>query len=97
MKQKLLLLFILIQFSVNSQVTIGSGTAVDSNSGLSTPISNWYNYSTSQMIYLASEINASGTITSLEFKLNNTNSITNSDDNITVWMGHTTKLNSILQ
>lgn len=91
MRQKLLLLFILCNYAAFSQVTIGSGTAVDSNAGLSSPISNWYNYSLSQSLYLASEINASGTITSLEFPLNNSNSLTSSDDMITVWIGHTTK------
>lgn len=91
MKQKLLYLFILFNYVAVAQVTIGSGTAVDSNAGLSSPISNWYNYSLSQTIYLASEINASGTITSLEFPLNNSNSLAASDDMITVWMGYTTK------
>lgn len=91
MKQKLLYLFILFNYAAIAQVTIGSGTAVDSNSGLSSPISNWYNYSLSQTIYLASEINASGTITSLEFPLNNSGSLSASDDLITVWMGYTTK------
>lgn len=91
MKQKLLLLFILCNSFAFAQVTIGSGTAVDSNAGLSSPISNFYNYSLSQTIYLASEINASGTITSLEFPLNNANALGNSDDMITVWIGHTSK------
>lgn len=91
MKQKLLFLFILCNSLANAQITIGSGTAVDSNAGLSSPISNWYNFSLSQTIYLASEINASGTITSLEFPLNNSGSLTNSDDMITVWIGHTAK------
>ncbi|MES2411031.1 MAG: T9SS type A sorting domain-containing protein [Bacteroidota bacterium] len=91
MKQKLLFLFILCNYAAFGQITIGSGSAVDTNAGLSSPISNWYNYSLSQTLYLASEINASGTITSLEFPLNNSNSLTNSDDMITVWIGHTTK------
>lgn len=91
MKQKLLFLFILCNYAAIAQITIGSGTAVDTNAGLSSPISNWYNYSLSQTLYLASEINASGTITSLEFPLNNSNALTNSDDMITVWIGHTTK------
>ncbi|MGC4040179.1 MAG: hypothetical protein QM710_05145 [Flavobacterium sp.] len=91
MKQKLLFLFILCTSAAFAQITIGSGTAVDSNPGLSSPISNWYNYSLSQTIYLASEINASGTITSLQFPLNNSNPLTKSDDLITVWIGHTTK------
>lgn len=91
MKQKLLYLFILCNYAAVAQITIGSGTAVDSNAGLSSPISNWYNYSLSQTIYLASEINASGTITSLEFPQNNATAIPKSDDLISVWIGHTTK------
>lgn len=91
MKKKLLFLFILCNYAAIAQITIGTGTAVDSNAGLSSPISNFYNYSLSQTIYLASEINASGTITSLEFPLNNANALGNSDDMITIWIGHTSK------
>lgn len=91
MKQKLLFLFILCYYAANAQITVGSGTAVDTNAGLSSPISNWYNYSLSQTIYLASEINANGTITSLEFPLNNSNTLAASDDMITVWIGYTSK------
>lgn len=74
-----------------AQVTIGTGNAVDSNAGLSTPVSNYYGYSLSQSIYLASEINATGNITSLDFQLNGAGSIANSDNNIDVWIGHTSK------
>ena len=91
MKKKLLYLLLICNYIAVAQITIGSGNAVDGNAGLTSPISNWYNYSLSQTIYLASEINASGTITSLEFPLNNSNSLANSDDMITVWIGHTTK------
>lgn len=98
MTRKILFLFILCNYAAIAQITIGSGTAVDTNAGLSSPISNWYNYSLSQTLYLASEINASGTITSMEFPLNNSNALTNSNDQITVWMGHTTKayFNSVI-
>lgn len=91
MKKKLLYLLLISSYISVAQVTIGSGNAVDTNAGLSSPISNYYGYSLSQTIYLASEINASGTITSLEFPLNNSNPLTNSDDMISVWVGHTTK------
>lgn len=91
MKKKLLYLLLICNYIAVAQVTIGSGNAVDSNAGLSSPISNYYNYSLSQTIYLASEINSSGTITSLEFPLNNSNSLTNSDGMISVWVGHTSK------
>lgn len=91
MKKTLLLLLLTVNYVSFSQITIGSGTAVDSNAGLTTPISNWYNYSLSQTIYLASEINGSGMITSVEFPLNNSNSLTNSDGMIDMWIGHTTK------
>lgn len=91
MKRKLLPLLLLVSGLAGAQITIGTGTAVDSNAGLSTPISNWYATSLSQFIYLASEINASGTITSLQFKLDEVNPLTNSNDQISVWVGHTTK------
>lgn len=91
MKTKLLSLLLLVSGLAGAQITIGTGTAVDSNAGLSTPISNWYATSLSQFIYLASEINASGNITSLQFKLNQVNALANSNDQINVWVGHTTK------
>lgn len=73
------------------QVTIGSGTLTDSNAGLSTPISIYYSTSLSQTIYMASEIGTSGTITSIDFKVNNTNSLANTNGMIDVWIGHTTR------
>ncbi|NMH28261.1 T9SS type A sorting domain-containing protein [Flavobacterium silvaticum] len=91
MKKALLFLAMIMTGMSFGQVTIGSGTAVDSNAGLSTPISNWYASSLAQMIYLASEINTSGNLTSIEFKLNGTTALTNSNDMISVWVGHSTK------
>ncbi len=91
MKIKLLLPLLLVSCLAGAQITIGTGTAVDSNAGLSTPISNWYSTSLAQFIYLASEINASGNITSLQFKLNQANALANSNDQISVWVGHTAK------
>lgn len=74
-----------------AQVTIGSGTLTDSNAGLSTPISIYYSTSLAQMIYMASEIGTAGTITSIDFKVNNTNSLVNTNGMIDVWIGHTTR------
>jgi hypothetical protein len=91
MKKQLLTALLLTAGLTNAQITIGTGTAVDSNAGLSTPISNWYATSLSQFIYLASEINGSGNITSLQFKLDEVNALANSNDQISVWVGHTTK------
>jgi hypothetical protein len=91
MKRKLLAALLLATGFANAQITIGTGTAVDTNAGLSTPISNWYSTSLSQFIYLASEINASGDITSLQFQLDEVNALTNSNDQISVWVGHTAK------
>ena len=89
MKKQLLLLALLVSAISPAQVSIGTGTSVDSNAGLSTPISNWYASSLSQFIYLASEINASGNITALTFPMNNATVLNNSNDQINVWIGHT--------
>lgn len=93
MKKTLLLLAtLLLGYNNYGQVTIGSGTNVDSNVGFSTPISVYYSTSLSQTIYLASEINATGTITALEFQLNSTSAIPNSNGMIDVWIGHTSNI-----
>lgn len=91
MKKTLLLLAFVTTTFTFGQVSIGSGTSVDSNAGLSTPISIYYATSLSQFIYLASEIGTAGTITSIDFKVNNTGILTNSNGMIDVWIGHTTK------
>jgi hypothetical protein len=91
MKKFLLSMAVFSITLLQAQVTIGTGTAVDSNAGLSTPISNWYATSLAQFIYLGSEINASGNITSIQFKLNNTTVLATSNDMIDVWIGHTAK------
>lgn len=89
MKKILLLSTFMVGTVTFGQVSIGSGTAVDSNAGLSTPISIYYATSLSQFIYLASEIGTAGTITSIDFKVNNAGSLTNSNGMIDVWVGHT--------
>lgn len=91
MKKTLLILSLLVGSASFAQVTIGTGTNTDSNTGLSTPIAIWYGTSLSQFVYLASEVNASGNITALEFKLNNALTLTNSNDMLDVWIGHTTR------
>ncbi|HEX9980241.1 MAG TPA: T9SS type A sorting domain-containing protein [Flavobacterium sp.] len=91
MKKTLLFAALLTASLTQSQVTVGSGSGIDSNAGLSTPVSNYYGYSLSQTIYLASELNAAGNITALQFQLNSSEPITNSDDMVDVWIGHTTR------
>ena len=84
----LLLLLLTTTFSF-SQISIGSG---DDGDGLnSPPMTPYYGYSYSQSIYLASEIGASGDITSIEYALNAGSTFTSADDNVDVWIGHTAK------
>src|SRR5690606_22917346 len=95
MKKNLFYLVFLYVFTMmNAQsVTVGEGgTLADSNIGFNTPITNYYGYNMSQTIYLASEINGSGEISSLQYYLNSaTLSIDKGDDMIDVWIGHTDK------
>jgi hypothetical protein len=67
------------------QVIIGDGTVV----GQWLPINAFYGYSYSQVIYLASEIDASGVINSISWNFKGT-SLTKSND-WTIYLGHTTK------
>lgn len=75
-----------MSFLGNSQVIIGGGTATD----LGIPIEPYYGYTYSQQIYLASEINASGTITGIEF-FAVPGTVLDFSDSVTVYIGHTTK------
>ena len=86
-RQIIYLLFVLFALSwqTKAQVSIGSDTST--NQGL--PIEPFYGYSYSQVIYLQSEINASGDITTLTWDFAGS-SISNSND-WTIYMGHTTK------
>ena len=90
MKKITLLLILVLTTTLSfSQVSIGNG---DDGSGYNTPpISPYYGYSYSQSIYLASEINTSGDITSIEYALNAGSDFSSADDNVDVWIGHTTK------
>lgn len=81
-----LALFFALQ--VNAQVPIGFGNLVDE----SIPIEPYYEYTYSQIIYLSSEINASGNITGVKFFANPATTLTTSSD-WTVYLGHTTKAN----
>ncbi|HWR94746.1 MAG TPA: fibronectin type III domain-containing protein, partial [Flavobacterium sp.] len=82
-----LLLLISVIFTGNSQVLIGQG---NTTTGQFTPFKPYWRYTYSQSIYLSSEINASGKITSIEWYFEGTTAIPNSD-NITVYMSTTSK------
>lgn len=73
-------------FGAQAQVNIGTGT----QTGESLPIEPYYGFSYSQSIYLASEINASGSITGVKFYTDPNISISSSNDWV-VYLGHTTK------
>lgn len=86
MKHLLLLIALIASsFSSFAQVVIGNGT-VDLIYRL--PVSNYDNYSYSQVIYPAAVINASGTITSLKYQKSGTN--VSVSDHWTIYLGHTT-------
>lgn len=78
-------LFCLCAIGSHAQVQIGTGT---SDQGL--PIYPNYGYTYSQSIYLASEINATGNITSIQWYYSGVNTMPNSQ-NLVVYLGHTTK------
>ena len=69
-----------------SQVSIGVGTTI--YTGLPIEPVNLYSYS--QTIYRASDLNASGTITSLKWHFTGVDELENSQD-VTVYLAHTTK------
>ena len=70
---------------MNAQIAIGTGTAVDQ----ALPIEPYYGYTYSEVIYLASDINASGDITTLDWYFEG--ATLSSSNNWTIYMGHTTK------
>lgn len=88
MKKITLMIAVLFTSLSFAQVTIGEGN--DGTAFNSSPITPYYGYSYSQTIYLSSEINASGNITSLEYALNAGTDISSCDDTVDVWIGHTT-------
>ncbi len=87
MKKNLLLLAIImcIVNIVFADVSIGTGTEVSK----CLPIEPWYGYSYSQVIYLQSEIDASGDVTEISWDFAG-NTLANSND-WTIYLGHTTK------
>lgn len=81
-----LLLLISLFFSGYSQVQVGFG----SNTTQQLPYNPQSNFSYTQSIYLGTEINAPGTITSIQWYYNGTGALTNSQD-LVIYMGTTTK------
>ena len=88
MKKSTLLLFALftILFQVNAQVTIGAGNLQTENA----PFEPYFGYSYAQTIYLASEINASGTITDIQWYYSGTSDLSSSQD-LTIYMAEVAK------
>ena len=79
-----LLLSFLFAVSFQAQVVVGEGTVVNEEM----PIEPYYKFSYSQVIYHASEINASGTITGLKYTATQETDLANSDG-WDIWIGHT--------
>lgn len=88
MKKITFLLFLSIAsfFTGHSQVLVGTGT----NTSQDLPMNTSSGYSYTQSIYLASEINASGTITSIQWYYTGNEALTNSK-NLIIYMGTTSK------
>jgi hypothetical protein len=88
-KITLMLFTLLLSFLGTAQVTVGSETATTTN----LPITSCYGYTYSEQIFLASEINASGDITSLSFYLDAATSTADFSDSVgwTIYLGNTTK------
>lgn len=89
MIKKLSLLLLLVFCTTSTmfgQVQIGVGT----NTEQKTPIHAPFGYSYSQSIYLSSEINASGSITSIQWYYAGNGDLTNSQ-NLVIYMGNTSK------
>ena len=81
----LVFLFFRLYQGAFAQIQVGNGSITDQN----LPIEPYFGYTYSQVIYLASEINASGDITELQWYFNGT-SLSVSND-WTIYIGHTTK------
>lgn len=87
MKKIIFFLLLMVSvFSGHSQVQFGTGNNTIQNA----PFSPTYWYSYAQSIYLASDINASGQITSLQWYFNGTSPLEYSQD-LVVYLGHTPK------
>lgn len=81
-----MLLFLLCIGGSRAQVQVGEGSNVDQP----LPIYPNYGYTYSQSIYLGSEINAAGNITSIKWKYTGINAMPNSQ-NLVVYIGYTSK------
>lgn len=88
MKKIILALVFLLTLVTGSygQVTVGEGTGTSQV----VPFNPYYGYSYAQSIYLASEINANGSITSIQWYYNGSGALTNSQ-NLVIYMGQTVK------
>ena len=75
-----------IEIGTPNVVTIGSGTATQTY-----PLDRYYNYSSHESIYLASEIGGSGIIQSLGFEKQGGADL-NAINNVTIYMKHTTAI-----
>ncbi len=81
-----LALFLMLGMSVKAQVNIGFQT----NELQNVPFEPYYGYTYSQSIYLASEINATGSINKLEWYYSGTSTLTNNQQ-LVIYLGHTAK------
>ncbi|MDR2979518.1 MAG: fibronectin type III domain-containing protein [Bacteroidales bacterium] len=69
-------------------IEIGTGTATS----ILLPLNNYYNYTLSQQIYLATEMGGPTSISAIAFDYNHTSPSTNKTD-VDIYLGHTTKNN----
>ncbi|BAO75429.1 fibronectin type III domain-containing protein [Winogradskyella sp. PG-2] len=88
MKKSTLLLFALFTmlFQINAQVAIGAGNLQGENA----PFEAYFGYSYAQTLYLASEINAAGDITEIQWYYSGTSDLANSQDMI-IYMAESTR------
>ncbi|MDI1254788.1 MAG: T9SS type A sorting domain-containing protein [Flavobacterium sp.] len=77
---------LMIAFGLNAQVQVGTGT----NTNQRLPFHAQFGFSYTQSIYLASEINAAGDITSIQWYYAGNGDLTNSQQ-LVIFMGNTTK------
>lgn len=81
-----LLLFLAMVSGTYAQVQIGEGT----NQVQNVPFEPYYGYSYTQSIYHASEINAAGSITSIQWYFSGSSTLSNNQQ-LVIYMGHTDK------
>lgn len=81
-----LLLLLSVVLSTHSQVLIGNGT----NTSQQVPFNPYYGYSYGQSIYLGTEINAAGNITSIQWYYSGSGTMPYSQE-LVVYLGTTTK------